>query len=72
MKQHERRDRGYMGIVILAVLAIFAILHFALPGVTLWPAALVSLVVATMVVSHVQGGRHCSRRMAQPSPDNRD
>ena len=72
MKQHERKNRGYMGIAILAVLAVFAILHLALPGVTLWPVALVSLVIVTMVVSHVQGGRRCSRRLAQHSPENRE
>jgi hypothetical protein len=71
MKQNERKNRGYMGVVVLAVVGVFVILHLTLPGVTLWPAALVSLVVATMIVSHLQGRRHCARRQAQPSPDNR-
>ena len=71
MKQHERKNRGHMGVVILSVLAVFVILHFALPGVTLWAVALVSVALATMVVSHVRGGRHCARRLVQPSPDNR-
>ena len=65
MKRHEKTNRGYMGIAILAVAGIFFALHLALPGVTLWPAALISLAVVTMVVSHIQGGRHNSRSLTR-------
>ena len=65
MKQHEKSNRGIMGITVLAVAAIFFALHLALPSVTLWPFALVSLVIATMLASHHHSGRHGSRRLAQ-------
>ena len=71
MERYERKNRGYMGVAIFAVLAVFFALHLALPETTLWPAALVILAAVTMVVSHVQGGRHSSRSSAQPSVDNR-
>jgi hypothetical protein len=61
-----------MGIAILGVLAVFFALHLALPGVTLWPAALVSLVAVTMMVGHIQGGRRCSKRVAESQPDSHE
>jgi hypothetical protein len=69
MMQRERKSRGHMGVAIFAVLSVFFVLHLVLPQASLWLPALVSLAVVTMVVSHVQGGRHCSRRLARSSID---
>ena len=62
MKRHENSSRGFMGIAILAVVGIFFALHLAFPGVTLWPAGLVTLAVVTMVVSHIQRRAGISHR----------
>nr|MBN2277263.1 hypothetical protein [candidate division Zixibacteria bacterium] len=70
MKRYQRRNKGYMGIAILAVLAVFFALYLILPGVTLWPIGLVSLALVMMVVSHIQGGRHHARNSIQPLSDN--
>ena len=70
MKRHERNDRGYMGIAIVAVLGVFLALHLALPAVTLWPAALVSLALVMVVVGHVHGGRKRSHPVSEPYIDN--
>jgi hypothetical protein len=61
MRRHDRKERGAMGVTVLAVAAIFLVLHLALPGVTLWPAFLVCLGVATVIASHLGGGHRHSR-----------
>ena len=67
MRQHSNLQRGGMGIAILAVLGVFLALHLIFPGVTLWPAALISLVVVTMIVSHVTPNRRLSRKASDNS-----
>ena len=70
MRRHEKNNRGYMGVAILAVLGIFFVLHLALPEATLWPIALVSLAVVTMVISHLQRGNRTSRHLVRSSNDS--
>jgi len=52
MARHEKNERGFMGAAIVIVLGIFLALHFLFPAATLWPYALISLVLATMFASH--------------------
>jgi hypothetical protein len=70
MNRHEQNNRGYMGIAIFAVVAVFTALHIMLPQVTLWPLGLVCLVVVTMIVSHIQRGSRHTRSLARSSTDN--
>jgi len=58
MRRHaDRTERGPLGATILAVLGIFLALHLAFPEAVLWPAALVTLAVSTMIVSHLKKDR---------------
>ena len=67
MRQHNDLQRGGMGAAILAVLGVFLALHLIFPGVTLWPAVLISLAVVTMIVSHATRNRRLSRRASDNS-----
>jgi len=69
MKRYTREQRGIMGVAILAVLGVFLAIHLAAPGVSLWPALLVTLVMATMIASHLQKGRHRTHRVASQTID---
>jgi uncharacterized protein YqgC (DUF456 family) len=62
MKRHSNSKRGNMGAAILAILGIFLALHLIFPGFTLWPFALISLAVVTMIVSHARRNRQESQR----------
>jgi hypothetical protein len=70
MKQHERKNKGFMGVAISAVLVVFATLNFLLPEVTLWPLALIGLALVTMLASHMSGGRHHARKLAHSEAVN--
>lgn len=67
MTRQQTRDRGFMGVAIVAVLGFFLALHLILPEVTLLPALLVTLVVVTMLVAHSQKNRRQSHRLARAS-----
>lgn len=58
MKDRKKTDKRTMGVVVLAVFGIFAALHMVLPETKLWPAGLISIAVATMLVAHFQKARH--------------
>jgi len=64
MSRHSKNERGLMGAVIASVLAVFLVLHLIFPAVTLWPAGVVTLIVAAMIASHL--GRS-SRRDGETS-----
>jgi len=64
MRHHSKTERGGMGAAILAVLGIFLALHLIFPSVTLWPFALISLAVVTMILSHSRKYRRQPRQVS--------
>jgi len=68
MRRHERKDRGIMGAVILAVLGVFFAIHLMVPEVTIWPALLVVLAISTMLASHAQRNRTIRHSLASSTP----
>jgi len=73
MRHHRNNNRGLMAAVIIGVLGVFWAIHLALPEVTLWPAALVSTIAASMVASHAGRSRTDKQAVATIYGDrNRD
>ena len=56
-KHHSNGTKGMMSGAILATTGLFFALHTLLPEQKLWPAFLIVLGVATMLVSHFKKSR---------------
>ena len=70
MKNHNQKERGAMGVAIVAVTGVFIAVHLALPDIKLWPSFLICLAVVTMVVSHFGKNHRPSRSVAGSSEAN--
>ena len=70
MKNHNQRERGAMGVAIVAVTGVFLALHLALPDIKLWPSLLICLAVVTMVVGHFGKNHRSSSSGARSSEAN--
>jgi hypothetical protein len=70
MKSHNGKERGAMGVAIVAASGVFLALYLALPDITLWPSFLICLTVVTMIVGHFGKNYRSSRSVARSSEAN--